>query len=423
MKKLSQKEFIEKCQKVHNNKYDYSLVEYKNSRTKINIICPEHGVFKQGPKQHKEGHGCKKCSGNYKLTTSEFIKKSKEIHGDKYDYSLVEYVNNSTPVKLINKKYNVVVKQNPYNHLRGHAPTQLTTELFIQKSKEIHGDKYDYSLVEYVNNSTPVKLINKQYGYVFEKIPIHHLSGKTHGYEYGKITKEIFIKKCKKIHNNKYNYELVEINSDNNKVEVNIICPTHGIFKQSISNHMNLKQNCPKCVGKHKPDKEEFIEKCKKIHEGKYDYSLIEYSNSNSILKIICPIHGIFKQRALKHYNSEQGCPKCATISKGENKIGKILLDNNIEYFKEHSFDDCKYINKLPFDFYIPSKNILIEYDGKQHFEAVEFFGGEEYLKKRQKLDKIKDIYCKENNIHLIRIPYIEYKNIEGILKKENIIN
>jgi len=135
-------------------------------------------------------------------------------------------------------------------------------------------------------------------------------------------------------------------------------------------------------------------------------------------IKIICNDHGIFKQSASKHLNSVQGCPECKTISKGENKIMKILSKNNIEYTKEHSFEDCKNINKLPFDFYIPSKNIIIEYDGIHHFKSVDFFGGEKELKHRQKLDKIKDKYCEKNNIYLIRIPYTEYKNVERILEK-----
>jgi very-short-patch-repair endonuclease len=414
MRRLTQEGFIEKCNEVHDNKYDYSLVEYKGVGNKIEIICHKHGIFTQGAKQHKEGQGCSKCSGKYKKTTKEFIKESKKIHGDKYDYSLVEYINNRTLVKLIDREYGYIFEQRPEHHLNGFFYNGYTTESFILKSKEIHGDKYDYSLVEYINSKTPVTIIDREYGFTFNQNPQHHLNG--HGSS-GKITKDHFIKKCSEIHNNRYDYSLInEILSNKNKVK--IICKEHGEFKQSVSNHMNLKQDCPKCAGNFPYTTESFTKRCDEIHNGKYDYSLVDYKGIGEKIKIICNDHGIFKQSASKHLNSEQGCPECKTISRGENKISKILNKNNIEYIKEHSFEDCKNINKLPFDFYIPSKNIIIEYDGIQHFKSVDFFGGEKELKHRQKLDKIKDKYCEKNNIYLIRIPYTEYKNVERILEK-----
>src|SRR6056300_1306864 len=103
MKKLTQEEYIKGCRMVHGDKYDYSLVEYKNISSPIKIICSYHGVFEQNANNHKDGQGCKLCSGSYKRTKEEFIKKSKEIHGDKYDYSLVEYKDRNTKVKLIDK--------------------------------------------------------------------------------------------------------------------------------------------------------------------------------------------------------------------------------------------------------------------------------------------------------------------------------
>lgn len=418
MRKLTQEEFIEECINIHNNKYDYSLTEYINTRSKIKIICKEHGIFEQMAKAHKHGQGCSKCSRNCKMTTEEFISKSKELYGNKYDYSLTKYINSSNKIKLIDNEYNIVFEQNPKHHLNGHVTNRPTTELFIKKSKEIHGDKYDYSLVEYKNRESPIKLIDKEYGFVFDQIPSHHLNGFGSS---GKVTKDYFIKKCDKIHNNLYDYSLVGDVSSNKDI-VQIICKDHGIFTQSVSNHMNLKHNCPKCSHNFPYTTKTFIEKSIKIHGDKYDYSLVEYNGIKNKIKIICKIHGTFEQSASKHTNSEQGCPECKSISRGENKISKILKKNNIEYIKEHTFDDCKNIHRLPFDFYIPSKNIAIEYDGIQHFKPVKFFGGEKELKLRQKLDKIKDMYCEKNNIYLIRIPYTEYKNVREILIKNNVM-
>ena len=412
---MTQHQYIKKCREVHNNKYNYSLVNYKNIDTKIKIICPEHGIFEQNAKNHKNGQGCKFCSGSYKRTAEEFIKKSKEINGDKYDYSLVEYLNSTTKVKLIDKETGIIFEQIPYLNLKGLTP-RLNKELFIEKSKNIHDDKYDYSLVEYLNSTTKVKIKCKEYGFVFEQSPRRHLEG----YGPGKVTPEIFIKKCLKIHNNKYNYSLVN-KIKNGKVKVEIICPEHGIFKQSVSNHMNLKQGCPKCSGLGVTFRE-VIDRYKEEHNNKYDYSLLIPIKFNKVkwgkkMKIICPEHGIFKQLPSKHLY--QGCPHCKCLSKGENKISKILNKNNINFIKEHSFEDCKNIKRLPFDFYLPDGNICIEYDGIQHFRPVDFFGGEEYFKERQKIDDIKTKYCDDNNIYLIRIPYTEYGNIDFIIKEK----
>ena len=106
MRKLTTYEFIEKAKKVHGDKYDYSKVEYVNSRTKICIICPQHGEFWQTPNAHLMKEGCPKCKGENvskvnRRTTNEFIEKAKKVHGDKYDYSKVDYKNNSTKVCII----------------------------------------------------------------------------------------------------------------------------------------------------------------------------------------------------------------------------------------------------------------------------------------------------------------------------------
>lgn len=114
--------------------------------------------------------------------------------------------------------------------------------------------------------------------------------------------------------------------------------------------------------------------------------------------------------------NNNTGCPKC-NESKGENKIGKFLLEKNIIFKQEYMFDDCKGLKrKLPFDFYLLNYGILIEYHGIQHYKSLDYFGGDDNFKERQRLDKIKSEYCSNNNIPLLIIPYWEFDNIESIL-------
>ncbi len=111
-------------------------------------------------------------------------------------------------------------------------------------------------------------------------------------------------------------------------------------------------------------------------------------------------------------------CPIC-NESKGEKAIRLYLENNNIKFIQEYRFEDCRYKYTLPFDFYIPEYNLCIEFDGVQHFEAIEHFGGGKSFKLTKNRDKIKNEYCKENDIELLRIPYWEIDNIESILDEE----
>ena len=295
--KLTTEEFIKKAKLVHGDKYDYSLVDYKKTNEKVKIICSIHGIFEQTPKAHLNVQGCPMCSGNKKETNSSFIERAKLVHGDKYDYSLVNYVNNKTKVK--------------------------------------------------------------------------------------------------------------------------IICSVHGIFEQIPNAHLN-KQGCPKCaLEKNKQTKpivvEEFVKRANKIHGNKYDYSKVDYINSQTKIKIICPIHGVFEQKPANHLRGA-GCSKCRS-SHGEETIRSYLLKNNILFEEQKRFKECKNIKPLPFDFYIPKKNLLIEYNGRQHYETVEHFGGREQLKIQRHNDWLKRKFARDNHINLLVISYKE--NIEDLLDKK----
>lgn len=188
---MKKDEFIKKSQKIHGDKYDYSKVEYVNNKTKVCIICPEHGEFWQRPCDHLNKKGCPYCryiSSSLKLrsNTNDFIKKSKNIYGDKYDYSKVDYVNTKTKVCIICPEHGEFW-QTPNNFLNGHTCQKCNIEKraeeqklgkinFIKRAKQIHGNKYDYSKVEYVNNHTKVCIICPIHG-EFWQTPDSHLQG------------------------------------------------------------------------------------------------------------------------------------------------------------------------------------------------------------------------------------------------------
>jgi hypothetical protein len=360
MKKLTTEEFIKKSKSINGDKYDYSLVEYTGTNNKIKIICNEHGEFFQRASAHIDGQGCMECRlKNRRTGLDDFLKRSVEIHGNKYNYSLVtEYKNYLTKVNIICKKHGIF-QINPEHHLnrkQGCAECKkLGLEAFIEKSKLVHGDKYDYSLVKYTNNKEKITIICKEHG-EFLVSPSDHMSGYN----------------CVKCRNNKYKNT-----------------------KQDIINRFNLKHGC------------------------KYNYDKIEeYNNNKDKITIVCYLHGDFTQKINSHLGG-QGCPICKE-SKGEIEITNFLKNNKINYLPQHKFENCKNINQLSFDFYLPKLNICIEYNGKQHYEPIEFFGGINKFNQQIINDKIKKEYCHNNNIPLIIIKYNE--NVNDILDEKLLV-
>ncbi len=192
-KTLTNKEFILKANEIHKGKYDYSKVNYKNNHTKVCIICSKHGEFWQQPGSHLIGRGCKEC-GKEKLSniktsnTTEFIKKAKLVHGNKYNYDKVSYIDSQTKVCIICPEHGEFWIT-PNNHLRGQGclkcynkrrniSQKSNTDEFIKKAKTIHGNKYDYSKVDYVNCSTKICIICPEHGEFWQR-PDHHLTSKS----------------------------------------------------------------------------------------------------------------------------------------------------------------------------------------------------------------------------------------------------
>jgi len=181
-------------------------------------------------------------------------------------------------------------------------------------------------------------------------------------YTMKRLTTEEFIKKAKEIHGDRYDYS--KVNYITAKTKVCIICPKHGEFWMEPVNHLSG-QNCPKCVGGVRLTKEEFITKANEVHNNKYDYSKVDYVNSQTKVCIICPEHGEFWQTPEKHIIRMHG-------------------------------------HYLRLDFYLPKYNLAIECQGRQHFEPVNKFGGEERFLENIERDKRKFNLCKIHNIDVL---------------------
>ena len=300
-KKKSTSEFIEEAKLVHGDKYDYSKVVYKNNREKVVIICPEHGDFLQSPEKHLYGQGCPMCGGTKRNTTDGFIEKARKVHGNKYDYSKVDYTTNKEKVCIICPEHGEFW-QDPHNHLKGKGCPKCGNDIHKPKKREIHGDRYDYSRVEYKDILKPVE----------------------------------------------------------------ILCPEHGMFKQSPALHLvgSMCPKCSKSLSgiKRRLTADEFISRAREVHGDRYDYSKVDYITEKHKVCIICPEHGEFWQTPDKHLRGN-GCPKCVyPFSKAESEIFEyvrgIVGDENVVAH------DRSLLNGREIDIFVPSKNVAIEYNG-----------------------------------------------------------
>jgi very-short-patch-repair endonuclease len=319
---------------------------------------------------------------------------------------------------------------------------KISKEQYLIKVREKHGEQYDYSLLNEtdVNSNKKVQIICKHHGIFLQHPKKHFINGcpkcarkRIEKASLIAFDSNYFEKVSNKIHNFKYDYSKVkDLDTGGYSIKVEIICKAHGVFFQKASKHMTG-QGCPWCSMRGPSvatTKEFFIAKATELHDNLYDYSKVEFvKNLRQKVTIICPKHGDFIQ-SIKAHLSPCGCPKCK-YSKGELKVFKTLnkvYNGEIEVQKRFKdLFDKNVKNKLSFDFFLPAKNLLIEYDGEYHFKKA-FFNKKDTeetsyfrLKEVQRRDKLKSDYAIKNGYNLLRISYLEYNNIENILL-ENLI-
>jgi hypothetical protein len=370
-KKLTLENFIQKANLTHKFKYDYSKVVYTGNKNKVIIICSIHGEFQQTPNSHLCGQGCMYCYNIKrqlpKYDINEFINRAKIKHGNKYDYSSVDYNGTKHKVIIICPIHGKFL-QSPKTHMNGIGCMQCghnlcgklntkSTENFIRESQQIHNNKYDYSKSIY----------------------------------YG------------------------------GKKKVKITCPIHGEFLQTAEHHLRG-CDCPRCsiidanILKNKTTKI-FLENARHIHGESFIYNKVEYTHSKLPVIITCMIHGDFKQTPNSHLQG-QGCPFCKS-SKGEQKIRNILINKHYNFKEQYRIKECRNKKPLPFDFAILQNNNLIgliEYQGQQHFQEVKYFGGRKIFEVSKIRDNIKKEFCYNNKIPLLEITYKEQDCITEII-------
>lgn len=281
--RLPQKKAIDEFKIIHNDRYDYSKVEYVNSKTSVAIVCKKHGLFFQKPEFHKAGHGCPQCgvdknANKKRLDQGVVIKRFGVTHKHRYDYSKVEYVNSSTPVEIICKTHGSFF-QVPYEHMKGaNCPlcafseksrgSHYTQDRLIDEFKAIHGDLYKYNDVNFVRIDKLVTIICRKHG-EFEQLPYVHKQG----------------------------------------------------------------SGCPVCAGQNL-DTEKVVSQFREVHGSRYSYDLVEYKGVEKKVKIYCPVHGEFEQLPTSH-KSGNGCPSCGEYGFDGNKpaiLYYLKIDNGLAY-------------------------------------------------------------------------------------------
>lgn len=421
-----------KCHVCSGYKFNYDYVKeyiesqgykllsksYVNNHTKLLIECSCGHRFYMQFNNFKFGQRCPKCAGVEKLTYDEV-----KSYIESFGYKLLsdKYINNSS--KLLISCPDGHVFEMIYNDFKQG-----------RRCPKCVGRSFNYTEVKQYIESFGYELLSDAYTIAKEKLtlkcPSEHIFKMS-------LTKFKQGHRCLECHNislsnkmkhdynyvKKYiedeNYKLLSNTYTSNKHKLKLMCPKGHIFEMTFDS-FKRGCRCTKCYDLTRGNYARLSHDYVKTYIESKGYKLLSnvYVNNSSKLLMECPDKHVFKMSFGK-FQQGQRCPKCINKSAGENRIREFLSKNNINFKREFRFDDCRCRNTLPFDFYLLDFNVLIEFDGVQHFEIIDYFGGLDAFIKLKIRDTIKNIYCDKNDIKLIRIPYWEFDNIEKILDTE----
>jgi hypothetical protein len=350
--KVTTESFIEKAIEVHGDAYDYSMSVYTKGKDKLKIRCVKHDlIFEITPNSHVSAKGgCPVCryeksSEKNRKPKDSFVSEAVKLHGDRFDYSSVDYITSKTKVKIRCVKHNLVFEQAPDDHMRSKSSCPVclkekigasrrdTTETFVKKSKEKFGDIFDYNQVDYVTAKVKVKIRCIEHDTVFETTPDSHLSKVSKGNcpvckkeamgQYHRMSVDEFSKRATILHEGRYDYSHIT-SMKNMHCLVPIQCRVHGIFLQSPTNHLHSGFGCSECAAIERGlagrlTQEEVISRFHQKHGEKYDYSEVCYTTIYDPVKIYCKEHKHFFDQAPSNHFSGTGCRYC--IDKGYSKV------------------------------------------------------------------------------------------------------
>ncbi|MBQ3420642.1 MAG: hypothetical protein IJH34_03025 [Romboutsia sp.] len=365
--------------------------------------------------------------------------------GIKYTYSYIkDFIESNSKCKLISQSYNGSKSKLDlkcecgrlfsisFNHFKSKNQ---------RKCKVCSGNKLDYNIVKEFIATKECKLISDTYINNNTKLDIQCICGDIFKVDFNTFRKgQIRCKSCfwkENKHHNKHTYEYVKsyienksnckLVSDNyidGSIYLKVICGCGSTFEQSYYNLRRMKticcNNCTRIsTNKKNTHNLDYIYKAvEKKYSGDFKIINMNYIGTrNTTVTIQHKCGYTFNKNVNRLLYTDIKCTECMrSTSIGEFKILKFLNDNKITYIKEYMFDNCNYIRKLRFDVYVPDYNLCIEFDGEQHYKIIDHFGGLEGFVNTKIRDTIKNEYCKNNNITLVRIPYNKIDEVDNIL-------
>lgn len=346
------------------------LSPYINSTTKLKMKCSCGKIFEKT---------WKIMNKNKKFKCNDCIKKE-QVKAQTMSYEIAKQKVEERGYKLLTLKEDYIKAsiKNKIQCPNGHIYEQILLDLFKghgckKCASKINGDRRKLNFEEVKNkiNNLGWELLSENYNRVDDKLKI----------------------RCKKCNN---------------------------IFYSSFHN-LQKGSGCPHCYKQERGKSSIISYEERLLYVNSFGYDIItpeqDYKNGEHKVTLRCPKGHLYEAKLHDFYIGNR-CPKCRE-SKGERKVREFLKTQNLKYIEQYKFEDCKAQTFLPFDFYLPDYNCCIEYDGKQHYKPSSFYGGVDSFIGAKVRDTIKNIYCEQNNIKLIRIPYWDYKNIEKILNKE----
>jgi len=387
---------------------------------KLPITCYQHGVFYQKACTHLLGSGCPSC-GLVKtamagtLTTDEFIASSKARHGDRYDYSKTIYVKKDVALTITCPTHGDIVLTPDQHRWSKHGCKQCDVDIpkanrwqrVLNRAIVIHGDRYDYSRVNFANCSVKVEIVCHIHGSFWQSMYDHTAKGTQCPrcvIFNDRLTLTEFVCKSVAIHGNRYNYD--KVNYQTNSDTVTITCYKHGDFSQRAGSHL-AGNGCKRCgIEDMRLSTDSFIEKARHVHGAKYDYSRVSYHTGKTPVEIVCPVHGSFWQKPNSHVSAKSGCNGCIE-SKGERVVKVFLEKHGIEHVREYKIEPHLY----RYDFYLPNVNVAIEFNGIQHYKPVARFGGMDGYRSVVERDAIKKAIAACNGVALIVLTHQHLDN------------
>ena len=424
-------QFKQEVKNLVGNEYTF-LEPYVNADTKLRVKHNKCGnIYKVKPHEFLGRHNtrCPYCYGNTKKTDTQFKQKVFELVGSEYTF-LDSYVNARTKIKVKHNKCGNIYEVQPCVFLQGHGcpycyDARKTNTQFQQEVYNLVGNEYTF-LDTYVNNHTKLMVKHNKCGNVYEVRPNSFLRGnrcpccnsRARGQSQRKTNVQ-FKQEVKNLVGDEYTFLDTYVNA-NIKIKVkhnkcgNIYEVQPCVFLQG--------HGCPQCAVKsQKKTDAQFKKEVKNLVGDEYKF-LDSYQDAHTKLRVKHTKCGNTYEVKPNAFLYGSRCPYCNN-PKGEVIINKILDSFNINYEPQKTFDDLKDIGLLSYDFYIPDQNILIEYQGRQHYQPVDYFGGEAQFKVQQKHDKLKSDYAKGNGYKLIAVPYTEdtFSKIKKYLVKHGL--